>query len=246
MNLLIDFGNSRCKWAYIENQQLQGLSACSYKNNNSADRVCEIIQLISFVEVKEVHAVSVLGSDFDQEFFRQVLKQFSLDTKFHISMLNGFSVELAYSDPLSYGSDRYAALVAAHHKMPGAKIIVDCGTATTIDVIDQQGHHLGGLIIPSVELMCSALVDKASGISTDKQTNSTRLFSDNTADAVYSGSALTHNYGVHAIIKEIQSEIGKHTAVLITGGGGDMIARTNAKFLDCPNLVLEGLAIMQG
>ncbi|MDW3094088.1 MAG: type III pantothenate kinase [Gammaproteobacteria bacterium] len=246
MKLLFDFGNTCCKWAYLENQQLQKVTAYSYKSESSADRVHEVINHVPFATVKEIHAVSVLGGNFEQKFCSQVLKLSEIETKFHLSKLNGFGVLLAYSDPLSYGADRYAALVAAHHKMPGAKIIVDCGTATTIDVIDKQGQHLGGLIIPGVELMCSALVKKASGISTEKQTNLTHLFNDNTADAFYSGSVLTHRYGVCAIIEEIQHEIGQHATILITGGQSDMISHAIEQYLDCPNLVLEGLAIMQG
>ena len=246
MKLLIDFGNTRCKWTCIENQPIEDVNAYSYKSEDSNDRAHEIIQQLPLDIVNEMHAVSVLDDNFEQEFCRQASKISKIETKFHLSRLNSFGVVLAYSDPLSYGADRYATLVAAHHKTSGAKVIVDCGTATTIDVIDVQGQHLGGLIIPGVELMCSALVEKASGISTKKQTTSARLFNDNTADAVYSGCALTHRYGVRAIIDEIQDEINQHATVIITGGQSDMIHFANTHYLDCPNLVLEGLAIMQG
>ncbi len=246
MKLLIDFGNTRCKWAFIENQQLQEVSAYTYKSEDSIDRAHEVIQHIPLAEVNEIHVVSVLGDDFQQEFCIQAKKISAINTTFHVSKISSFGVQLAYTDALSYGADRYAALVAAHHKAPGAKIIVDCGTATTIDVIDAQGKHLGGLIIPGIDLMCSALVEKASGIATEQQTYPVRLFNNNTDDAVYSGSVLTLSYGVHAIIGEIQNEINQSATVLITGGQSDMIGLANAHYLDCPNLVLEGIAIMQG
>ncbi len=246
MKLLIDFGNSRCKWARLDNQDLQKTNVQSYKCEDSIKRVDEIIEKITFDLVREIHAVSVLGDVFEKEFFAKIKKLYGIETKFYISQPNNFGVTLAYADPLSYGPDRYAALVAAHHKMPGAKIIVDCGTATTLDVITTGGKHLGGLIIPGVELMCSALVEKAPGISMTKQINSTQLFNGNTADAVYSGSVMALSYGVRGIVEEIVSNINQDLTVFVTGGESKIIGLTDSGYVNCPNLVLEGLLIMQG
>jgi type III pantothenate kinase len=246
MKLLIDVGNSRCKWACLDNQDLLDASAYAYKSEDLMHRVREVVEQICFDSVQEIHAVSVLGDTFDKEFCAQSKKLHGIETKFYKSQSDNFGVTLAYAEPLSYGPDRYAALVAAHRKMPGAKIIIDGGTATTIDVIDADGKHLGGLIIPGVKLMCSALVEKASGISMAKQINSTQLFNDNTADAVYSGSVLALSHGVRGIIEEIVSNINQDVTVCVTGGESEMIGLTNWGYVHCPNLVLEGLLIMQG
>ena len=246
MKLLIDFGNSRCKWASLENQDLQDANAYIYKSEDPMHRAKEVVEKICFDSIQEIHAVSVLGDTFNQEFCEQVDKQAGIITKLHVSQLDSFGVTLAYANPSSYGADRYAALIAAHYKTSGAKIVIDCGTATTVDAIDACGKHLGGLIIPGIELMCSALANKASGITMPKQANATQLFNDNTADAVYSGSALVLNHGVRGIIQEIIDNINQHVTVYVTGGESSMISLNDIEYMDCPNLVLEGLRIMQG
>lgn len=254
MKLLIDFGNSRCKWASLsgnastcaDNQDLLEVNAYAYKSEDSIHRVQEVIEQICFNSSQEIHAVSVLGDTFDKEFCAYVEKNLNIATKFHLSQINSYGVTLAYAKPSSYGVDRYAALIAAHHKSSEAKIVIDCGTATTVDVIDTSGKHLGGLIIPGMALMCASLVNKASGITLPKQADSMQLFNDNTADAVYSGSALVLKHGVRGIIQEIVGNINQHTTVYVTGGESHMLELDDIKHVNCPNLVLEGLRIMQG
>ncbi len=246
MRLLIDFGNSRCKWAILDNQDLIKANAYVYKSNDSIQRVREIVEHLSFDSTQQIHAVSVLESAFEQEFCIQVSKSTGIVTKFYTSQSDSFGVTLAYANPLTYGADRYAALIAAHNKTPGTKIIIDSGTATTIDVIDAKGKHLGGLIIPGTDLMCSALANKASGIGRPRQANPTRLFNDNTADAVYSGSALVLSHGVSGIVEEIMSKLDQKVSIFITGGESYMFDFASREYVDCPNLVLEGLQIMQG
>jgi type III pantothenate kinase len=246
MKLLIDFGNSRSKWANLEYQDLRAAKAYIYKSAVSTQRVREVVERICFDSIQEIHVVSVLGEVFEKQFSSEVKKIAGIDTKFHVSQANSFGVMLAYANPLTYGADRYAALIAAHHKESGAKIVIDCGTATTVDVINANGQHRGGLIIPGIQLMCSALANKASGINLPKQANSSQLFNDNTADAVYSGSALVLSHGVNGIIQQIVSKINEPVIVYVTGGESHMMAHADVGYVECPHLVLEGLQIMQG
>jgi type III pantothenate kinase len=246
MTLLIDFGNSRCKWAILDDKGLHEAHAYTYESNDSLDRAREVIDQIALDSIQEIHAVSVLGDDFGNAFCTQVKNLVDIDAKFHVSQVKNFGVTLAYADPLSYGADRYAAVIAAHSKTSGATIVIDCGTATTIDVIDDSGKHLGGLIVPGIELMCTALANKASGIKAPAQSNSMQLFNDNTADAVYSGSALVLSYGVHGIIDEMIAMVNQEVTVFVTGGESKTIGLTGNEYVDSPNLVLEGLRIMQG
>ena len=251
MKLLIDFGNSRCKWASLStcsgNQDTLETNAYVYKSEDSSHRVQEVAEQICFDSIQEIHAVSVLSDVFNKAFCTHVEKNLSIATKFHISQVNSHGVTLAYANPLSYGADRYAALIAAYHKLSAAKIVIDCGTATTVDSIDASGKHLGGLIIPGVALMCTSLVNKASGITMPNHADSTQLFNDNTADAVYSGSRLVLKHGMRGIIQEIVgSYINQRATVYVTGGDSHMLWLDDIEYVDCPNLVLEGLRIIQG
>lgn len=246
MKLLIDFGNTRVKWARLEGQQARDSNAYTYKNDNIAQRVQEIIEQIEIDSVQEIHAVSVLGESFNQAFHAQVNKLTNIAPRFYVSQLNNFGVSLAYTDPLSYGADRYAALIAAHDKSDNATIVIDCGTATTIDAIDNSGKHMGGLIIPGMALMCSSLAGKASGINMPNAANTIQLLNDNTMDAVYSGSALVLRHGVGVIVNEMAKEMTQPVSIYVTGGESHRLDFTNSAYIHCPHLVLDGLRIMQG
>ncbi len=258
MKLLIDFGNSCCKWALLENNKLQQVTADRYANEIPLQRVQEIMQKLPLQKINEIHVVSVLGEPFNSDFSAQIANQPGMEIKFYFSQLNSFGVTLSYADPLSYGADRYAAIVAVHHETSGVKIVVDCGTATTVDAIDAQGKFLVGLITPGIGLMCSSLAGKASGISFSHEKNSVQLFNDNTQDAVYSGSVMTLRNGLRGIVEEIVRDIDDQVTVYVTGGESEVIGFSSlstaqsfgefsgVEFLKRPNLVLEGLRIMQG
>ena len=254
MKLLIDFGNSRCKWALLESEALQEVTVYSYVNEEPSQHVQEIIQKLPLQKINEIHVVSVLGESFNSAFSTHIANQSGVEVKFYFAQLNSFGVALSYADPLNYGSDRYAAIVAAHHETSGVKIVVDCGTATTVDAIDAQGKLLVGLIMPGIGLMCSSLAGKASGIPFSHEKNSVQLFNDSTQDAVYSGSVMILRHGLYGIVEEIVRGIDDQVTLYVTGGESGVMGFSSQSFdqsfgvelFKRPNLVLEGLCAMQG
>lgn len=246
MKLLMDFGNSRCKCVLVDEHGWQQVNVLSYQAETPAQSIDTILQTISYQEVTDIHVVSVLGASFEMELTNKIKNLAGIEVNFHTTQLAKFGVSLSNTDTSSYGSDRYAALVAAHHDAHGAKIIVDCGTATTVDSLDEQGNHLGGLIIPGAHLMCAVLASKASGISLSKTQRSAKLFNMNTHDAVYSGSIFSLRHGLLGIINEVKQSISNDVSVYITGGESALLNFSSTEFLMRPDLVLEGINIMQG
>ena len=246
MKLLIDFGNSRCKWARCEEGALQSVDAIEYARQTTQQRVEGVMQAIHIDDIKQVHAVSVLGAEFEESFANQLASLAGITVKFHHSQKNNYGVTLSYSNVHTYGDDRYAALIAAHHQVGGNKIVVDCGTATTIDMIDSQGHHEGGLIMPGARLMVESLVNKASGVFSNETKQPVNLLCNNTQDAVYSGCVSQLQYGVQGIINKLTD--GKQCVVILTGGESSLLDLTTIADTECiqrPHLVLEGLRVMQ-
>ena len=140
----------------------------------------------------------------------------------------------------------YAALVAAHFAGDGAKIIIDCGTAVTVDAINGQGIHLGGLIIPGVDLMCSMLAENTQVTSTADMRQPIEIFNATTQNAVYSGSTLCLQHGLRSIIEQMRTELAGPVSVFVTGGAADTLINENIEqTIMRPELVLEGLEIMQ-
>ena len=218
----------------------------NYNGQDLREIVTNIVKALPVKACELIHAVSVLGMEFNREFSEQVLREADVAVDYHVSQSIAFGIKLAYKDPSTYGADRYAALVGAYKSGGGAKIVVDCGTAVTVDAINSSGKHLGGLIIPGVELMCSVLSENASGIPTINSQSAAQYFNATTHDSVVSGSTLCLRHGLHSIIAKIKNEMESDACVYVTGGARDALAEINQdRFVVRPDLVLEGLQIMQ-
>lgn len=247
MKLLMDFGNSCCKWAVDNGNDDLQVVAIQYATPSSTERVREILQAINLNEVNQIHAVSVLGDDFDESFAAMLSQHCSCELIFYASQKEAFGITLSYDNVQSYGVDRYSAIVAAHHRVTGDKIVIDCGTATTIDVIDAQGVHAGGLILPGAHLMVKSLSKETIGIPDSDLASDASVLSNNTQSAVYSGCISMMQYGLYGIIKQLTTSDEDNTTLVITGGASHMLNHLPSNVL-CerrPNLVLEGLQIMQ-
>ena len=248
MNLLIDLGNSYCKWAVDSGSEELEVSTIHYALKDTIGRVEAVLQAIKLSGVKQIHAVSVLGQVFEDMLAAQLNAVTDTKIKFYRSQKECFGVTLSYTNQQSYGADRYAAVVAAHHRLSGDKIVIDCGTATTIDVIDEQGNHAGGLIMPGIDLMVETLVNKATGIPMSQANQTIKLLCDNTEDAVYSGCASMMQHGLNGIIQQLTKDIEQETSVIITGGASHLLtldAFENVSYVQRPHIVLEGLQVMR-
>jgi type III pantothenate kinase len=153
---------------------------------------------------------------------------------------HAFGVINAYQQPEKLGVDRWLALIAVWQKYHRPACIVDCGTAITVDLIDAEGCHQGGLISPGLTLMKKAL-----GRGTEALRFSEPLvalispplsLSDNTQDAIYNGT-LTAAVG---LIEHVLNKQSVH--LILTGGDAELIAnQLEVKCTLDQDLILQGL-----
>lgn len=144
-----------------------------------------------------------------------------------------------YRNPGQLGCDRFAAAIGAHALAPGKAIIVaNCGTATTIDALTADGHFLGGMILPGLGLMASALARNTAQLPQIAQDGKLPAgFADNTDDAILSG-ILSAQAGA------IERAFALHQAaeVLVSGGASAYVAAALALPLRrIDNIVMIGL-----
>jgi type III pantothenate kinase len=155
-----------------------------------------------------------------------------------------------YATPEQLGADRWAALVAARLRahttdlFPAPVVVVNAGTAVTIDTLDADGRFRGGVILPGLRLMLRALADHTSGLKSAPGTY--QDYPVNTADALYSGAV----QAICGAIELARGRIQRRDAVvkcLLAGGAAAEIAPhlgDDTEVVD--NLVLEGvLALAQ-
>lgn len=148
-------------------------------------------------------------------------------------------------DPTSVGSDRIVIAVAALQEYKPPLILVDMGTATTIEVVDQGNTYLGGCIIPGVRVSAEALSSRASqlpGIQLDKPK---RVIGKNTVECMRSGIMYGAAAMLDGMLDRMEEELGKKTTVVATGGMAQFIAPLCKREMKLEkDLLLKGLNII--
>jgi len=152
---------------------------------------------------------------------------------------------ILYENPHEVGADRIVNAVAALARYGAPVIVLDFGTATTLDVVSAKGEYLGGVIAPGLGISAEALFARAARLSRVPLKRPRRVIGTNTEESVQSG--LFHGYAalVEGLVRRVRAELGADARVVATGG----IARVfegEMPFLDAidPGLTLEGLRLI--
>ena len=253
MKLLIDFGNSRYKSGYSNGSSIDNVITHSYSHSDVDLCIENILQKLDLKCVEHIYVVSVLGAQFDKAFSQALVNDSDIPITFYYSQKDKYGIQLSYADVSTYGADRYVALVAAQHKKDGNKIVIDCGTATTIDVLDGNSIHQGGLIMPGANLMLETLANRTTGIPSIDSQHTVNILNDNTQDSVYSGCISQLRFAVEGVVNHLAKQLfeqATQVTILLTGGESDLLDTSaltseNVECIHCPDLVLEGLLYMQ-
>ena len=114
--------------------------------------------------------------------------------------------------------------VAAYEKLGGPVIVIDFGTATTLDVIDGSGAYLGGAIAPGIETSAEALFSKAARLSKVDLEPPDRVIGTNTQASLQSGLMLGEAAMIDGLVARIRAELGADAPVIATGGLAHVMA----------------------
>lgn len=157
----------------------------------------------------------------------------------------GISVDV--DEPRSLGADRALNTVAAHAKYQGDLIIVDFGTATTLDAVDFSGAYKGGIIAPGINLSLDALVGNTAKLPriAIEAPRTTSVIGTNTEDQMLIGVFWGYVAMMEGLIARMRAEIGRPAKVVATGGLAILFDQHTQIFdaVDA-DLTLEGLAIL--
>lgn len=125
---------------------------------------------------------------------------------------------IRYDNPHEVGADRIVNGIAAYQAFGGPVVVVDFGTATTIDVISAEGEYLGGAIAPGVETSAEALFSKAARLSKVDLEPPAGVIGTNTRASVQAGLMLGEAAMVDGLVRRVWDELGTRTTVVATGG----------------------------
>lgn len=234
--LLLDIGNSRCKWAHVRGGRRGAHGAT---DNARIDDLAE--EFSRLPEPSRILVSNVAGAEAAAR-LRALLSVWPCAPRFIAASPAQCGVRNSYQPPQQLGSDRWAALIGAWSRVRGACLVVNCGTATTLDALSAEGEFIGGLIVPGVALMQQSL--RLRTVQAQAENGASRDFPLTTADAMMSG-ALRATEG--AIVQQFALLRRRSGAArcLISGGAAGLVAPPPGVPLErVDELVLQGLQVM--
>ncbi|OGT56267.1 MAG: hypothetical protein A3E01_06870 [Gammaproteobacteria bacterium RIFCSPHIGHO2_12_FULL_63_22] len=237
---LIDLGNSRLKCALLDAQGRRGeILAIGHDQPNALPMLMQHFGVAGssdelwLASVASTERTAVLVAALEQH----GLRVHRVQTQSEFGKLR-----IAYAEPANLGVDRFLAMVAASERDDGPWLLVSAGSALTIDLLAEDGRHLGGSIAPMPARMRAALaagfkqLDLAEGQATD--------FAADTADAIASGCRGAALGLVERSLRKARERLGTIPTLLVGGGGATLLADVEyAPVMHLPALVVDGLAI---
>jgi type III pantothenate kinase len=238
MTLYLDIGNTAMKWRWRRGDAcLQG-DAVHHRDWEALARVLAE----PLAEAQRVEVASVAGRDADRELDAALTALSRVAPRFYYSVAMDAGVTNAYEEPARLGVDRWLAVIDAWHRY-GEGIIVDCGSALTLDGVDRLGRHLGGYIVPGLMMMERSLI---SGTGSVRVTSATEVESIvpgcSTTSGVRNGILrMTVAFITDAVVA-LRGGLSDTCPVLLTGGDAPRVApHLQMNVVLAPDLVLDGL-----
>lgn len=255
--LLIDIGNSYSKYALVDNNRLS--SICHVKNTQFMDTLNRGA-LKTTERPKGIVLVSVIEKSLTNNIIDKLSGFFNCAVQQIKTSPITLGVTCGYTNYSLLGADRWVAMIAAFSRVKNSSqvtpaLVVDCGTVITVDVVNVEGQHLGGWMMPGRLLMSQALGQKASGIlagleysEPGSQGNNTQqdepVIGKSTRQCVNAGGKLAEVGFITQCLLQAEKLLGVAPLCILTGGGAKEIAPLLTMRVEyVPELVLNGLAL---
>lgn len=249
MTLLVDIGNSRTKWALKQESGTLGpMHACANADIANNEDLRAMIGQAAKIVLACVAGEAVL---------HQLKALVPAKTILHVMQAQAETcgVRNAYRQPQTLGVDRWAALLGAWDMRCAPCVVVNAGTAMTVDALNADGEFLGGTIMPGVGLMMQSLRKNTARLDVDTRTAEVQGFPDKTADAIYAGCLNAAVGGVAAMVAHLAKHCDAMPEVVLSGGDAEVLKNALQKVpfanlhvkrvIMTENLVLRGLALWE-
>lgn len=243
MILECDFGNSALKWRLVSNTVIQERGTAAYTSQ------FDFLTSLPLVQITKIRASSVAASQVTEAFAAAVERHNLPVIEWARSSAHCSGVHNAYEEPERLGVDRWLAVVAAYHKYQSAVLVVDAGSALTVDFVDHTGQHSGGYILPGLGLMKEALRKDTSGVLFEGVKPRLGL-GHNTLAAVSGGLSAALVGAIQQAVNEVVQHYTQPFVIILTGGDTlfveSLLSSVDNAYIvhKEPELVLDGLALV--
>lgn len=234
MILAVDAGNTRIKWGLHDGNSWLSKGWVATATVPDLGDAWKGLAAPDLVVVSNVAGLQVVKQ------IEAACKGWPAKIQWVAAVANQCGVRNGYEIPSQLGSDRWAALIAARAVAPEGCVVVNAGTAMTVDALTAEGVFLGGMIIPGLASMLRVLVE--STVAIEEGGGQYRDLPKNTPDAVYSGALSAMVGAVWHMNALLAGEIKRAPTCLLSGGDAQLLLPLlsgRTRMVD--NLVLDGL-----
>lgn len=217
MNLAIDIGNTLAKLAVIDDGQVIDFQKTEKIDSAFVEKILE--------ENPEIEAAIIVSTGEYETAWEQMLEK-RMKRFIRFGAETPIPIENGYATPQTLGLDRLAAAVAANALYPNSNVlIVDFGTAITVDFVSAEGRFLGGNISPGAATRFRALHHFTKRLPLcELDEDSVRLLGNSTQTAIESGVVNGIVYEIEGYIRDLQQRY-NNLRIIFTGGESDFFAK---------------------
>ena len=248
MLLVIDVGNTHITLGVFDGKELKATFRATAKQPRTSDeygiQLCDLLMHRGF-DVKDVHDViiSSVVPDVMHSLGSAIIKYFHVKPFVPTTVDMGLKINTEH--PKEIGPDRIVDAVAAYEKYGGPVIVVDFGTATTYDVVSEEGIFQGGVISPGIRTSARALWGGAAMLPEIEIRKPKSIIAKETVSSMQGGLVFGYIGQTEYIVKKIKAAGYENAKVVATGGLGNIIVpETDVIDIYDPKLTLDGLRII--
>ena len=239
MKLLIDIGNSNIAIGLWHNSRLSSVKTMI------SDDLFNILKEKYKKDVSEILITSVINNQENKLIKVKLKKMFKCKITQIKSSSRLLGVTNGYDKPTQLGDDRWVAIVASYHQYKKPLVIIDCGTAISIDCVNDSGRHLGGYILSGFDAYSKSFfnAERLKNIRLrENKTNKKLLYAKSTGEAMLSGYTLMIASAIEKIYSRMKSSTKVQPQLIISGGyAKQILSNLTIKCKYEKNLVLKCL-----
>lgn len=250
MLLVIDIGNTNIELGVFEDKQLIGNWRLTTKLQRTSDEYgFLIIDLIKHkkIDITKIEGVIIASvvPDIMYSFVNGIKKYLNIEP-----MIVGpgikTGIKIATENPKEVGADRIVDIVAAYEIYGGPAIVIDFGTATTYDVVNDKGEFIAAVTATGIKLTANALWEGAAKLPKIEIKKPKSILAKNTVTSMQAGLVYGYIGQVEYIVKKIKEELGLNTIKVIATGGLARVILDETDIINDfePLLTLQGLRMI--
>jgi type III pantothenate kinase len=242
MIVLVDIGHNRIKWAVFNQNNLSEQISYEYNLKNYIKIISELVNgwVVLPKPPSRILISSVAEKEFNANLEQQIWDSYELEPEYLVPGKSFQKLKNGYSEPDLLAIDRWLSLVGAYSlnnnkkSIHSAFCVIDCSTAITVDAVDSNGKHLGGLIIPGIRLMEQSLITNTKSIKSNKELvsnhnacdqsiNKNSFLANNTNHAMIGGIYYAVVTYIENIVADLVALINSNYKVYLTGRDADQL-----------------------